>query len=119
MEEEVQKKREGRIRTAKTKSKMMTFKDPTEDPTYEAENIAISGITKNIEDGLVFELMDKFSPVIRNFPDQIKQEMLELSAKWSEEKEVYIRAINAVTHGREEGNSGRNKELKEMCLERL
>ena len=78
----------------KTKPKMMTFKDPTEDPAYEAETMALSGITENIEDKAIVDLIDKFSPVIRSFPDQIKQDMLDLTAEWSEKKEIFIKAIN-------------------------
>ena len=100
------------------KSKMLTFKDPTEDPTYEAETMALSGITENIESELVIELIDKFSPVIRNFPEQIKLEMLDLCAEWSNRREIFIEAINSVNHNRKDNNN-RKEELKELCIERL
>ena len=98
---------------------MITFIDPTEDPTYEAETMAISGITENIEDKLIVELIDKFSPVIRNFPDQIKQDMLDFSAEWSEKKEIFIKAINFIIPDRKDSKSKKTKELEEMCIEQL
>ena len=97
---------------------MITFKDPTDDPTYEAETVALSGITENMESELVIELIDKFSPVIRNFPEQIKQEMLDLSAEWQNRREIFIEAINSVNHNGKH-NSNRKEELKELCTERL
>ena len=103
---------------SKNKSKMMTFTDPTEDPMYEAETTALSGITENIENKLVIELIDKFSPVIRNFPEQIKQEMLDLSIEWSNKREIFIGAINFVIHGRKYENNKKN-EFKEISTERL
>ena len=93
---------------SKNKSKMMTFTDPTEDPMYEAETTALSGITENIENKLVIELIDKFSPVIRNFPEQIKQEMLDLSIEWSNKREIFIGAINFVIHGRKYEHNKKN-----------
>ena len=108
-----------KAKDSKDKSKMMTFKDPTEDPMYEAETTALSGITENIENRLVIELIDKFSPVIRNFPEQIKQEMLDLSAEWPNKREIFIGAINFVIHSRKDDNNNRKEELNEKCTERL
>ena len=51
------------------KRTMRTFADPRENPTYEAETIAVSGIIQNIKEKHIIELLDKFSPVIRAFPD--------------------------------------------------
>ena len=101
----------------KEKSKMMTFKDPTDDPTYEAETIALSSITENIENKLVIELIDKFSPVIRNFPEQIKEEMLELSAEWPNKREIFTLAINSVSQNKEDDN--KKSELKDTCIGKL
>ena len=81
--------------------------------------MAISGITENIEDKLIVELIDKFSPVIRNFPDQIKQDMLDFSAEWLEKKEIFIKAINFIIPDRKDSKSKKTKELEEMCIERL
>ena len=64
------------------KEKMKVVENPSDDPSYEAETIALSGIQENIEDKLVNELIEKFSPVIRNFPEQIRNEMLECSENW-------------------------------------
>ena len=95
MEEEAQiRKERKKDGGSKTKSKMMTMKDLSEDPGYEAETMALSGIMEHIEDKSIVDLIDKFSPVIRSFPDQIKQDMLDLTAEWSEKKDIFIKAIN-------------------------
>ena len=104
---------------SKTKSKMMTFKDLTEDPGYEAETMALSGIMEHIEDKSIVDLIDKFSPVIRSFPDQIKQDMLDLTAEWSEKKEIFIKAINFMIPDRKGRENNNTQKLKEMCVEGL
>ena len=104
---------------SKTKPKMMTFKDLTEDPAYEAETVALSGIIEYIEDKSIVDLIDKFSPVIRSFPDQIKQDMLDLSAEWSEKKEIFIKAINFIIPDRKDSENNNTQKLKEMCIEGL
>ena len=100
------------------KSKMKTFENPTDDPTYEAETLALSSITQNIEDELVNELIEKFSPVIRIFPEQIKKEMLDCSKNWTNRKEIFIGAINYVMHGRKDAQN-MVLEQSEMCIEKL
>ena len=81
---------------------MKVVENPSDDPSYEAETIALSGIQENIEDKLVNELIEKFSPVIRNFPEQIKNEMLECSENWENRNEIFVWAINYVKHGRKD-----------------
>ena len=105
-------------RNDEEKIKMKTFENPTDDPTYEAETLALSGITQNIEDELVNELIEKFSPVIRIFPEQIMKEMLECSKDWINRKEIFIGAINYVMHGRKDVQN-MVLEQSEMCIEKL
>ena len=82
------------------KRTMRTFADPRENPTYEAETFALSGIIQNIKEKHIIELLDKFSPVIRAFPDQIKKEMLEFSFEWVNRKKILIEAIHYVRYGK-------------------
>ena len=76
--------------------------DPRENPTYEVEILALSGITRNIKEKHINDLLDKFSPVIRGFPDQIKTEMLEFSFEWVNRKKILIEAINYVRYGKKD-----------------
>ena len=99
--------------------KMTTFDfDPSDDPSYETETIVISEITENIKEEQVNELINRFSPVIRNFPDQIKKEMLECSVNWLNRNKVFIEAIKHVIKGREDEQT-KEKELEKTCIERL
>ena len=99
--------------------RMKTFDvDPKDDPSYETETLVLSEITENIKDKQINELIHRFSPVIRNFPDQIKKEMLEFSSEWVNKKQIFIDAISCVTSVRKDDHNN-EKELKEICLERL
>ena len=105
------------------KEKMKIVEDPSEDPTYEAETIALSGIQQNIKDEfvndkLINELIEKFSPIIRNFPEQIKNEMIECSENWENRNEIFIGAINYVKHGRKDSHE-REETLEGECRESL
>ena len=104
------KKEEDEIR------EMKTFKD-LNDP-YEAETMALSGLTQNIEEKQVKDLIESFSPVIRNFPEQIKKEMLEMSEKWTNRKEIFIGAINYVINGRK-GGKDKEEEINVMGIDGL
>ena len=88
---------------------MKIVENPSEDPTYEAETIALSGIQQNIKDEfvndkLINELIEKFSPIIRNFPEQIKNEMIECSENWENRNEIFIGAIKYANHGRKDSH---------------
>ena len=77
--------------------KMKTFDyDPIDDPSYETETLILSEITEIVKEKEINEIISKFSPVIRNFPDQIKKEMLESTVDLIERKNMFIGAIKYV-----------------------
>ena len=92
--------------------------DPTEDPSYETETLVLSEIAEIVKEKEITEIINKFSPVIRNFPDQIKKEMLESTVGWKEREKMFIGAIKYVTKGREDEPDKEN-ELEETNIERL
>ena len=99
--------------------KMKTFVfDPTDDPSYETETLVLSDITEIVKEKEMNEIIHKFSPVIRNFPDQIKKEMLESTVDWTERKNIFIGAIKYVIKGRED-EPNKESELEETSIERL
>ena len=100
------------------KRTMKTFADPRENPTYEAETFALSGIIQYIKEKHIIELLDKFSPVIRAFPDQIKKEMLEFSFEWVNRKKILIEAINYVRYGKKDHHEN-EQQLREISIEKL
>ena len=65
------------------------------------ETRVISGLVENIEGGNAKLLIECFNPIIRNFPEHIKQEMMKCSQEWENKKEICIGAINYVAHGRQ------------------
>ena len=98
---------------------MKTFDtDPTDDPTYESETLVLSEITEIVKEKEMIDLINKFSPVIRNFPDQIKKEMLESTVDWVERKNIFIETIKYVIKGRED-EPNKKSELEEASIERL
>ena len=105
-----------RKKVRKELAQMKTFKDLND--AYEAETIALSGLTHNIEDENVKDLIESFSPVIRNFPEQIKKEMLEISEKWENRNKIFIGAISYIIHGRKDSEVMEN-EIKDMGIEKL
>ena len=76
----------------------------------------ISGIVENLEEGNVRSLIDCFNPLIRNFPDLIKQQMLEHCKKWANKKEIFIGAINYIEHGKQDT---RNSKLEHLDVDSL
>ena len=56
--------------------------------------------------------------MIRNFPDQIKIEMLESTVDWTDRKNIFIGAIKYVIKGRED-EPNKESELEETSIERL
>ena len=66
-----------------------------------AETRVISGLVENVEEEKAKLLIECFNPIIRNFPDHIKQEMMKCSHEWENKKEMLEATINYVAHGRE------------------
>ena len=91
--------------------------DPIDDPSYETETLILSEITEIVKEKEINEIISKFSPVIRNFPDQIKKEMLESTVDLIERKNMFIGAIKYVIKGRDEPS--KESELEEASIERL
>ena len=99
--------------------RMKTFdNDPREDPSYETETLVLSEITEIVKEKEINEIIYKFSPVIRNFPEQIKKEMLESTVDLIERKNMFKGAIKYVIKGREDEPS-KESELEELSIERL
>ena len=79
------------------------------------ETRVISGLVENIEGGNAKLLIECFNPIIRNFPEHIKQEMMKCSQEWENKKEICIGAINYVAHGRQiEQENVKQMQEKEM-----
>ena len=112
------RRRESDKDDADKKRTMRTFADPRENPTYEVEAFALSRINQNIKENHIIELLDKFSPVIKDFPDQIKKEMLEFSFEWVNRKKILIESINYVRYGKKDHHDNEQK-LRETNIERL
>ena len=112
------RRRESEKDDSDKKRTMRTFADPRENPTYEVESFALSRIIQNIKEKHIIELLDKFSPVIRAFPDQIKKEMLEFSFEWVNRKKILIEAINYVRYGIKDRHENEQK-LRETNIEKL
>ena len=99
--------------------KMKTFdNDPRDDPSYETETLVLSEITEIVKEKEINEIIYKFSPIIRNFPEQIKKEMLESTVDLIERKNMFKGAIKYVIKGREDEPS-KESELEELSIERL
>ena len=92
--------------------------DPTDDPSYETETLVLSEIAEIVKEKEINEIINKFSPVIRNFPDQIKKEMLESTVGWKEREKMFIGAIKYVIKGREDEQNKEN-ELEGTNIEQL
>ena len=98
---------------------MKTFDyDPTDDPSYETETLVLSDITDIVKEKEIIEIIHKFSPVIRNYPDQIKKDMLESTVGLIQRESMFIAAIKYVIKGREDEENKEN-ELEGANIERL